>query len=534
MGGEFDYIVVGAGSAGCVVANRLSANAKNRVLLIEAGPADKNIWLHIPAGVSRVFMDPKVNWVYSTEPEPHLDGRKVYWPRGKTLGGSSAINGMAYMRGHPADYDAWAQAGNAGWGADNVLHYFKKSEKHIDGASKYHGADGDLSVTHPVLRYDASKVFLEGASQVGIESTADFNGERQEGAGWIQFHIENGRRASSAVAFLKPVLSRSNLAVETDALVERIDFDNRRASGVTYRCGGRTIVAKASAEVILCGGVINSPQLLMLSGIGPAEELARHGIGVVQESAMVGRNLQDHLYVHHVCEVERGYSINGKITGPGLVPQVLNYFLRRKGPLAMGFSNAGVFARVMPDAAHPDAQISFRPFSITFLPNGKLEPHPFPGVSASMCFLRPYSRGHVALKSSNPADAPAIFANYLSDPRDMTAMMEGFRKIEEIYASPAMSKIVKRMIAPEAHAPSDEALMAYIRANSQSMYHPVGTCMMSAGDEGVVDPSLKVRGVSGLRIADASIMPNIVSGNTCAPSIMIGEKAADMILSGGR
>ena len=537
MGEAFDYIVIGAGSAGCVVANRLSANPKHKVLLLEAGPPDKNMWIHIPAGMQRVFSDPALSWNYFTEPEPELKGQKVFWPRGKTLGGSSAINGMAYIRGQAADYDHWAQLGNRGWGWDDVLPYFKKSESYWDGADDLHGASDGVRVTSTQNRqppgtsiHRATKAFVEAGVEAGLPLNNDFNGAAQEGVGWIDHTIsDKGRRHTTASAYLKPIKSRANLTIWTEAKADRIVIENGRAVGVELHHRGQAKRVEARAEIILCGGTVNSPQTLMLSGVGPADHLREHGITPIVDSPMVGQNLQDHMYVHWVHQVKPGYSFNGETSGPALIPHILRYYMGGYGLLTTGSSSAYIFCKSLPGADTPDTQIGFRAFSTEWMISGEIGPeHRFPAWSASVAYLRPKSRGQIRLKSANPDDPPAIYANYLTHRDDLAALMSALRLVGKLYATPMIKDLVVKRLAPaeDVDIDDDAQLEDFVRTHGGTMYHPVGTCAMGT----VVDERLRVKGVAGLRVADASIMPAIVSGNTNAPSIMIGEKAAALVL----
>lgn len=527
---SYDHVIVGAGSAGCVLANRLSADGRRRVLLLEAGPTDSDPWIRIPAGMGRLFTNPKVNWRYHYEPEPGLDNRRIYLPRGKVLGGSSAINGHVYMRGVPGDYDFWEQSGNAGWGWQGVLPYFLRSERHAGGDSDHHSGQGELGVARLSHPHTASQDFVAAAQQLGVRWNDDFNGSSQEGVGYLEFNLKDGMRCSSATAFLKPARGRSNLRVVTGAMVERITMADGRATGVRYRQGAEAHEVQAR-EVILSGGAVNSPQLLMLSGIGEPEELRRHGVEVVHRLPGVGKNLHDHVYAHCMAFVEPGYSINRIISSNlRLVPHVLRYLARRDGLLLTAAAQVGMFVRVDPEAATPDLQIQFRPFSMAVGKDGRMASEPEPVVTASCACLRPRSRGRLWLKSADPLQAPGMVANFLVDEADQRVMIEGLRWIRRIYSTQPLAGHVTAERTPGAERQTDDELLAYLRANAQSMYHPVGTCRMGVDEGAVVDPRLRVRGVAGLRVVDASVMPAIPSGNTNAPTIMIAEKAADMII----
>lgn len=534
---QFDIIIVGAGSAGCVIANRLSTDPACRVLLLEAGPEDKNRWIHIPAGMARLFTDREVNWAYSTEPEKELSGKRVYWPRGKTLGGSSSINGMAYVRGIPSDYDHWARMGNTGWGWDDLLPLFRRSETYWAGETSLHGGTGELANSNCEQRmgqrsslHRATQCFIDGALAVGIAPNNDFNGSVLEGVGWIDHNVTRwGRRASGATAFLNPIRNRPNLKIETNATVERIVIEGGRAVAVDYRRNGAPIGAWASKEIILSAGAVNSPQILMLSGIGPATELRAHGIEPRVHSPQVGKNLQDHMYVHWVHEVRPSYSFNQEITGSKLLPHLLSYYLRGKGLLTAGASSAYIFSRSSPKIDAPDIQIGFRAFSAENMVSGKPGAHNFPGWSASVSYLQPKSRGEIRLRSTDPSESPAIHANYLSHDDDLRAVMSALRLVEKVYSERAIKNVLVRRLAPAEDITRDEALEAYVRRSGDSMYHPCGTCVMGPEATAVVDSRLRVNGLQGLRVADASIMPRIVSGNINAACTMIGEKLADLV-----
>jgi choline dehydrogenase len=530
----FDYIIVGAGSAGCVIASRLSENPQVNVLLLEAGPRDTNLWLKVPSGLSRVFTDPVVNWCYQTQPEPHLNDRSIFWPKGKTLGGSSAINGLAYVRGNPIDYDGWSQDGNAGWNWEEVLPYFLRSECNANLTDANHGNEGEMGVSDASFRHPSSEAFVSSAMSTGIKHNPDFNGIDQEGVGYLQFTMKEGVRESTATSFLKPVLNRPNLKIETLACSESLLFEARKCVGVRYSRDGIRTEVKANAEVIVCAGSVASPQLLMLSGIGPGNELQELGIPLVFDSPGVGKNLQDHLYIHYLAETTRPYSLNHKIRGLGVIPHAIQYFLTHTGILTMAASQACAFVKGLPGATRPDLQINFRPVSTIINPGGPIVADRKPGLTASVCHLQPRSRGEIKLSSTDPLARPAIHANYFEDPVDQQAMVAGLRWIRRIFSSQPMADIVVNETAPGVDLKTAEELIEFVRGNAQSMYHPVGTCKMGQDSMAVVDENLKVRGIDGLRVADASIMPTITSGNTNAPVIMIGEKVADMIQQEGK
>jgi choline dehydrogenase len=529
---EFDYVIVGAGSAGCVLANRLSSNGKHSVLLLEAGPKDSNIWIHVPIGYGKLFKEKTVNWMYQTEPEPGLHGRQVFQPRGKVLGGSSSINGLLYVRGQHEDYDRWRQRGNVGWGYDDVLPYFKKAENQCRGADEYHGAGGPLSVSDWRHEDPLSEAFVKAAVESGVPFNPDFNGKTQEGAGFFQTTTHRGRRASSAYSYLRPAMSRGNLKVETEALAQRMLFEGKRAKAVEYKQNGNLRTARARKEVLVSSGAYNSPQLLQLSGVGPADLLKSHGIGVVLDAAGVGNDLQDHLQVRLVTRCAQKITLNDIVNHPvRRVMAGVRYALARSGPLTIAAGTSGAFFKTNPRLASPDIQIHFIPFSTDKM-GEKL--HPFSGFTASVCQLRPESRGSLRIRSADPTAPPEIRINYLATETDRAAFIDGIRILRKILAAPALKPYSIGEVYPGVKATSDEDLLDYCRNTGSTVYHPTSTCRMGNDPLAVVDQRLRVRGIVGLRVVDASIMPDLMSGNTNAPTIMIAEKASDMILEDAR
>ncbi len=524
----YDYLIVGAGSAGCVLANRLSANPTRRVLLLEAGGRDWHPFIHMPAGLAKLVGNKGVNWNYDTEPEPHLEQRRLWWPRGKVLGGSSSINAMCYTRGAPADYDAWADAsGDARWNWFNVLPVFKRSEGHVLGANDWHGADGELTVSPLRHHNQLSQVFIDAALAASYAHSDDFNAASQEGFGFYAVTQRNGARCSTAVAFLRPALARANLELRTRALAQRVLFDGTRAVGVEYLHAGRRVRAEAGC-VILAGGAINSPQLLMLSGIGPADHLREHGIAVTLDRAAVGANLQDHL---DICTlIGSTQPITYDKTNDLAV--ALRFLLRRDGIGSSNIAEAGGFvrSRFAPDA-RCDLQFHFVPALLDNHGRHRLRGY---GYTVHACNLRPRSRGSIRLRSADPAAPAAIHANYLGDAEgfDLKMMVEGARLSREILAQVPFAPYRGAPIFPAAGTDSDEALAAFIRRKAETIYHPVGSCRMGKDAEAVVDSELRVNGIDGLRVVDASIMPSLIGGNTNAPTIMIAERAAQLLCEG--
>ena len=524
----YDFIVVGAGSAGCVLTNRLTASGRHRVLLLEAGPADRNFWIHIPLGYGKLFTDRKNNWCYATEPQPELAGRAVIAPRGKVLGGSSSINGMIYIRGQAQDFDMWRQLGNAGWGYDDVLPYFRKAEANERGADEMHGGDGPLAVSDARDRHPLALAFVEAALQCGYPRNDDFNGASQEGAGLYQTTTRGGVRCSTAKGYLKPAARRANLRVVTDALTTRILFEGRRAVGIDYSVGGETRTARAAREIVLASGAYNSPQLLQLSGVGPARLLQSLGIAILADMPGVGEGLNEHYSGRTIMRVREPITINDAVNSwSGSVKAALRYALSRRGDLAVPAISAGCFVRAHPLSETPDAQCSIALYSADMI-GGNL--HQFPGVTGVCSLLRPESRGYVRIKSADPRAAPAIHPNYLGTERDRETAVVGVKAMRRIFQAPAMARYIDQEIEPGAACDNDGELLDFIRRRGSTTYHPVSTCRMGQDALAVTDERLRVRGFSGLRIVDASIMPAVVSGNTNAATIMIGEKGADMIL----
>jgi choline dehydrogenase len=529
---EFDYIIVGAGSAGCVLANRLSADGKHSVLLLEAGPKDSHIWIHIPLGYGRLFKEKTVNWMYQTEPEPGLGGRTIFQPRGKVLGGSSSINGLLYVRGQHEDYDRWRQHGNPGWGFDDVLPYFKRAENQQRGADDFHGVGGPLPVSNLSHADPLSAAFIEAAAETGIPKNSDFNGATQEGAGFFQTTTRYGRRASTAVSYLRPARGRHNLHIETAALAQRILFDGRRADAVEYRKAGALRTARARKEILVSGGAYNSPQLLQLSGVGPAELLRKHGIDVVLDAPGVGHDLQDHLQVRVVMRCAKPITLNDVVNSPLRKALAgLRYAAFRSGPLSIAAGTSGAFFKTNPRLATPDIQIHFLPFSTDKM-GEKL--HAFSGFSASVCQLRPESRGSLRIRSADPSAPPEIRINYLATETDRAANVEGLKILRKILQAPALRPYVVEEVDPGTKVSTDEELLSYCRARGSTIYHPTSTCRMGNDPLAVVDARLRLRGLQCLRVVDGSVMPDLVSGNTNAAIIMIAEKASDMILQDAR
>ena len=531
----FDYIVAGAGSAGCVVVARLSEGGRHRVLLLEAGDDDRKFWIHVPMGYGRLFADPRVNWMFESDPEPELEGRALYQPRGKVLGGTSSINGMVYMRGNHADYDDWRQRGWTGWDWESVLPFFKKAEDQERGASEFHGVGGPLRVSNQPVRWELAERWIAAAIEAGLPPNDDFNGVRQDGAGHFQSTTNRGRRWSSATAYLGPARRRANLVVRTNAQATRVMIEDGRAVGVEYAADGVRHRARARGEVIVCGGVYGSPQLLQLSGLGPGELLRQFGIAVVRDIPGVGADLQDHFYVRLAFRSARPVTMNEIANSP--MRRTLagaRYLFFRSGPLSSNGVCAGAFARSDPRLDRPDLQLNFTTWTYAGRDRNGVRPHPFPGFSVSAVHLRPEARGTVRIKNPDPLAAPAIRFNFLRSREDVRALIVGMRLARKISRQPALAGYVAEEILPGAGVQTDTEFEASIRQNGLSNLHPVGTCRMGSDEAAVLDPRLRVRGIKGLRVVDAAVMPSVPAGNTNAPTIMIAEKASAMILEDGR
>ena len=524
----FDYIIIGSGSAGSVLANRLSADPTQRVLLLEAGGSDKSLLIRMPAGIGRLGV-PEFNWMYETAPQPAMKNRRMYWPRGRVLGGSSSINAMVYIRGQAQDYDRWRQLGNAGWSYEDVLPFFKKAERNERLHDDFHGNDGPLNVAERPYTNPLSRAFVEAAQQAGIPFNADFNGKVQHGCGLYQVTQRRGERWSAARAYLHPVAERANLSVITDALATRLLVEKQRAIGVEYVVGNERANAHAEREVLLAAGAINSPQLLLLSGIGPADELRGLGVPVVHDLPGVGKNLQDHINVNLLQRATQKITLDGKSRGLPSLLVALQFALFHRGPGTSNVAEAGAFVSSRGDPATPDIQYHFIPSQVVDHGRTVLDGH---GVTLHACCLRPESRGEIRLASIDPRMPPVIDPNYLASGYDLKILMEGIRRGREILAAPALKPYLGEEHIPGSAQRSDAQLEDFIRATAETEYHPVGTCKMGGDRLAVVDERLKLRGVDALRVVDASIMPTLVSGNTNAPTIMIAEKGAAMALEG--
>jgi len=523
----FDYIIVGAGSAGCVLANRLSADPGREILLLEAGGRDSSIWLHVPVGYVKTMDMARVNWLFHSEPEAATGGREIPVPRGKVLGGSSSINGMLYVRGQARDYDGWAQMGNRGWSYADVLPYFKRSEHREGGGSEYHGVGGPLNVADTRETYELLDRVIEAAEECGYPRNPDYNGASQEGFGYYQVTQRNGRRHSAAGAFLDPVRRRRNLRIETRAHATRVLLENGRAAGVSYGVKGEPRTARARREVLLCAGAVQSPQLLELSGIGAPDRLEKHGIEVVHPLPGVGENLQDHYIVRIANRINRPITLNEKLRGIGLVGEVLKYAVARRGALSLTAGIVYGFVRTRPEVETPDVQYHIAHATFRDAHKRVLDRHP--GLTIAPCVLRPESRGSIHVGSSDPFAAPVIRPNFLAAQRDRDTLVAGLRVARDLARSKVLGAYVEREDRPGPECRSGDGLLEYARQTGATLYHPVGTCRMGSDEMAVVDDALRVRGIDGLRVVDASVMPTLTSGNTNAPTVMIAEKGADLI-----
>lgn len=530
MSNTVDYIVVGAGSAGCVLASRLSENGKYTVCLIEAGPRDRNLWIHIPIGYGKTMFHKTLNWGFHTDPDVNMLGRRIYWPRGRTLGGCSSINGLIYIRGQREDYDRWESLGNPGWGWDACLPYFRKLEANDLDEGPTRGTQGPLNATSIRTAHPLVEALIRAGGELGLERRRDFNEGDNEGVGYYQLTTRKGKRCSTAVAYLDPARGRTNLRIETDAQVTRLILEGARARGVAYRKHGQDFTLRAAREVIVSAGAIQSPQLLQLSGIGPADLLGGHGIAVVKDLPGVGANLQDHLQVRLIYEVARPITTNDQLrTLWGKAGIGLQWLFFRGGPLAIGINQGAAFCRVLPDSRTADTQLHFGTLSADTA-GGAV--HEFSGCTYSMCQLRPESRGSIRIRSADPLMPPAILSNYLDSDRDRRAAIAGVKYARRLAATAPLGGLMKREFRPGDEVRDDDEILHFCREYGATIFHPVGTARMgpAADREAVVDARLRVHGVDGLRIVDASVMPTLVSGNTNVPTVMIAERASDFIL----
>jgi choline dehydrogenase len=535
----FDYIIIGAGTAGCVLANRLSADGRTTVLVLEAGGSDRTLWIQLPIGYGRTYFDPRVNWMYETAPIAGLDGRTSYWPRGKVIGGSGSINAMVYVRGQPHDFDDWRAAGNVGWGWDDVLPYFKKTEDYELGADAFHGAGGPQHVTDLKRRaHPLCDAFIETAAKLGFPHCADFNAGAAEGVGVFQINTRNGRRSSTANALLRPALRRKTVELRTKAHVTQVLFDGRRATGVRYQHKGAAHDITARREIILSGGSINSPQLLQLSGVGDTALLQRLNISPIIDAPAVGQNLQDHLAISAIYKSTVPTLNDELLPWRGKVKAGLHYLFNRGGPLGLSVNQGGGFVRSDPAQPRINLQLYFSPVSYTQTPLSErklLNPDPFSGFLLSFNACRPTSRGQIEIASADPMAPPRIQPNYLETQHDLDEAISGYRLLQKIAQTGQLASIIHDTVVPHLADQRDETLLADFRARADTVYHPTSSCMMGADPRAsVVDARLRVHGVDGLRVIDASIFPTITSGNTNAPTVMVAEKGADMVIADAR
>ncbi|UVJ44689.1 choline dehydrogenase [Pseudomonas sp. LS1212] len=528
MSRAYDFVIVGAGSAGCVLANRLSENGRYCVCLLEAGPADRYPWIHIPIGYAKTMFHPVYNWGFYTDPDPGMNDRRIYWPRGKVLGGCSSINGLIFIRGQRADYDAWASAGNSGWGWDEVLPYFRRAECNDLGPGPTRGTDGPLSASSIKARHPLTEGFIGAAKELGVPHIQDFNTGDQEGVGYYQLTTRKGLRCSTAVAYLRPAKRRPNLTIESLAQAEKILFDGTRAVGVQYRKNGQSLTVRANREVILSAGALQSPQLLQLSGVGPADLLKKFNIATVHALPGVGENLQDHLQIRLIYECSQPISTNDDLRSPLRKLRLgLQWLLTRSGPLAIGINQGGLFTRVLEQSSTPDIQYHFGTLSADSA-GGSV--HPFSGFTMSVCQLRPESRGYVRITSTDPLQPPSMQPNYLSTELDRKTVIAAVRYTRKLAETGPLKRLIRREYRPGNETQSDEQILEFCRQYGATIFHPSGTCKMGNDPLAVVDSRLRVHGVQGLRVVDCSIMPTLVSGNTNVPVVMIAEKASTMIL----
>ena len=528
-GQGYDFLIIGAGSSGCVLANRLSADPRCRIAIFEAGPKDRSFWIHLPIGYGKTMWHPRLNWRFETEPDPNMDNRRIYWPRGRTLGGSSAINGLIVIRGQREDYDLWRDLGNPGWGWNDVLPYFVRLESNPDfPQDQLHGQSGPLHVSSVPQRHELVEAVIQSAGKLGVPRTGDFNGASQEGVGYFQLTVKNGLRVSAAKAYLRPAAHRRNLDILTDAHVTRVLFENGRASGVAFRRHGVERIIRARQGIILSAGALQSPQILMLSGIGPGAHLQTMGLRVLLDRPAVGQDLQDHLQVRAIYKASKPITTNDALhTIWGRTRLGLEWILTRSGPLAIGINQAGLFTRVFPESTTPDVQFHIATLSAD-MAGGKV--HPFSGFTLSVCQLRPESRGFVKLASPDPLAPPSILPNYLATETDRRCVVAGLAFARKLARTSPLADLVAEEFLPGPNAKNVSDLLAFARAKGATIFHPAGTCRMGSDGDAVVDPRLRLRGLDRLWVVDCSVMPRLVSGNINVPAIMIAEKAADLIL----